>query len=227
MFEAYTEKARRVIFFARYEASQFGCEYIEADFLLLGIAREHPSLCVRWLGANYFELRESISRMYSRGKEIPTSVDLPLSEDSKRVLAYAAEEAERLGQHNIGTEHLFLGLLREPDCTAARVLKTQGQGLKSVRLAIAKGPESSEEEPHFASPTSAVTMKLVNENGDELAVLPHHGRVPNIGEAFSLPDPVDFVATYRVLDVSWQVKPGATSTLRIAEVVLKVRKEKL
>ena len=59
-------------------------------------------------------------------EKIATSVDLPFSNESKRVLAYAAEEAERLGHKHIGTEHLLLGLLREEKCLAAQILQERG-----------------------------------------------------------------------------------------------------
>lgn len=122
MFERYTEKARRVIFFARYEASKYGSPYIETEDLLLGLLREDAALARRAFGSEdarsrSFGATESIRRKIAErgplGKKSPTSVDLPLSNESKRVLAYAGEEAERLANRHIGTEHLLLGLLRE------------------------------------------------------------------------------------------------------------------
>src|ERR1700729_1248553 len=110
MFERYTEKARRVIFFARYEASQFGSPYIETEHILLGLLREDKALSNRFLrpqGA-VESIRKQIEDHTMLGDKVATSVDLPLSDESKRVLAYAAEEAERLGQKHIGTEHLLL-----------------------------------------------------------------------------------------------------------------------
>ena len=120
MFERYTEKARRVIFFARYEASHYGSPYIETEHLLLGLLREDHPLARKVLGSagppsepSIESIKRKISDRGMLGKESPTSVDLPLSNESKRVLAYAAEEAERLAHKHIGTEHLLLGLLRE------------------------------------------------------------------------------------------------------------------
>src|SRR5580658_8419762 len=100
MFERYTEKARRVIFFARYEASQFGSPYIETEHLLLGVLREDKALTNRLLAsnANIEDLRNSITRRGKTGPKISTSVDLPLSHELKRALAYGAEEGERLKQ---------------------------------------------------------------------------------------------------------------------------------
>ena len=135
MFERYTEKARRVIFFARYEASQFGSPYIESEHLLLGLLREDKSLTNRFLRSHSSieSIRKQIEGHTTIREKVSTSVDLPLSHESKRVLAYAAEEAERLSHRHIGTEHLLLGLLREEKCFAAEILRERGLRLSSIR----------------------------------------------------------------------------------------------
>ena len=135
MFERYTEKARRVIFFARYEASQFGSPYIESEHLLLGLLREDKSLTNRFLRshASIESIRKQIEGHTTIREKVSTSVDLPLSHESKRILAYAAEEAERLSHRHIGTEHLLLGLLREEKCFAAEILRERGLRLSTIR----------------------------------------------------------------------------------------------
>jgi ATP-dependent Clp protease ATP-binding subunit ClpC len=135
MFERYTEKARRVIFFARYEASQFGSPYIDTEHLLLGLLREDQALSNRFLRsqASIESIRKQIEGRSAIGEKIPTSVDLPLSEECKRVLHYAAEEAERLSHKHIGTEHLLLGLLREEKSLAAEILHERGLRLSAMR----------------------------------------------------------------------------------------------
>src|SRR6185295_20144551 len=115
MFERYTEQARRVIFFARYETSQFGSEQIEPEHFLLGLYRQDPGLMKRFVpDATGETIRDQIQREAPRRQKISTSTDMPLSHPVKRILAYGAEEAERMGHVHIGTEHLLLGLLREP-----------------------------------------------------------------------------------------------------------------
>ncbi len=135
MFERYTEKARRVIFFARYEASQFGSPYIETEHLLLGLLREDKALTNRFLRshASVESIRKQIEQHTTIREKVSTSVDLPLSNECKRVLAYAAEEAERLSHKHIGTEHLLLGLLREEKCFAAEILQERGLRLPAIR----------------------------------------------------------------------------------------------
>ncbi len=135
MFERYTEKARRVIFFARYEASQFGSPYIETEHLLLGLVREDKALANRFLRsqAAVESIRKQIEGHTTIREKVSTSVDLPLSHECKRVLAYAAEEAERLSHKHIGTEHLLLGLLREEKSFAAEILHERGLRLTTIR----------------------------------------------------------------------------------------------
>src|SRR5947207_2548032 len=140
MFERYTEKARRVIFFARYEASQFGSPFIETEHLLLGLLREDKALTNRFLRshASVESIRKQIEGHTTIREKVSTSVDLPLSNECKRVLAYAAEEAERLSHKHIGTEHLLLGLLREEKCFAAEILHERGLRLSSIREELAR-----------------------------------------------------------------------------------------
>jgi ATP-dependent Clp protease ATP-binding subunit ClpC len=129
MFEKYTEKARRVIFFARYEASQFGSPTIEAEHLLLGLIREDKNLTARFFPrapATIQKIRKEIEGRTLVREKVSTSVDLPFSEECKRVLNSAAEESIRFAHKYIGTEHILLGLLREDKSIAAEILKEYG-----------------------------------------------------------------------------------------------------
>lgn len=133
MFERYTEKARRVIFFARYEASEYGSPFIETEHLLLGLVREEKRFGTLFKAGYPDAIRKQIDERTARRGKISTTVDLPLSNESKRVLSYAAEEADRLGHRHIGTEHLLLGLLREENCFAAEILRQHGLELDQLR----------------------------------------------------------------------------------------------
>jgi ATP-dependent Clp protease ATP-binding subunit ClpC len=143
MFERYTEKARRVIFFARYEASQFGSPLIETEHLLLGLIREDKALTNRFLRSHVASIRQQVESQTTIREKVSTSVDLPLSNESKRVLAYAAGEAERLGHKHIGPEHLLLGLLREEKCFAAQILMERGMRLAVVREELGRNPHEA------------------------------------------------------------------------------------
>jgi len=140
MFERYTEKARRVIFFARYEASQYGSPYIETEHLLLGLLREDRALAKRILGEVNSEegIRAEIERHITSRERISTSVEVPLTLESKKILNLAAEEADRLGHRHIGTEHILLGLLRVEDSLAGKILQARGVRVATLREQVAK-----------------------------------------------------------------------------------------
>jgi len=126
MFERFTEHARRMIFFARYEASSFGSEVIETEHLLLGILREDPDTRSR-LGSEAIEqIRGSITDRALKRERTSTSVDIPLSHDSKRALAYGDEESKKLNHSVIDCGHIILGLLRMENCAAAVLLREHG-----------------------------------------------------------------------------------------------------
>jgi uncharacterized protein (TIGR03435 family) len=139
MFERYTERARRVLFFARYEASVLGSLSIETEHLLLGLLREGKGITSRLFARSHLSLErirgEIVSRSVPREK-VPTSVEIPFAGEAKRVLSYAAEEADRLLHNYIGTEHLLLGILREERSVAASILMNHGLRLDEVREAI-------------------------------------------------------------------------------------------
>ena len=136
MFERYTERARRVLFFARYEASQLGSVSIETEHLLLGLIREGKGLTSRIFARSHLSLeniRKEIEGRTVFREKVSTSVEIPFSAETKRVLQFAAEEADRLLHNYIGTEHLLLGILREERSVAASILMEKGMRLNTVR----------------------------------------------------------------------------------------------
>jgi len=142
MFERFTEKARRVVFFARYEASQYGSSYIDTEHLLLGLWREDPAIRALLRDTQMdSEVRNEVERSIERGKPLPTSMEIPLSADGKKVLLFAAEEADRLGQRHVGTEHMLLGLLRVKDSVGARIARGRGVLIDEFRERLAKAPQ--------------------------------------------------------------------------------------
>lgn len=135
MFERYTEKARKVIFFARYETSQMGADSIATEHLLLGLLRQDSALIRRFLPpAASIEAvkRDVLERAPKYDMKLSVSVDLPLTGESKRALIYAAEDADALAHKPIGTAHLLLGLLREKDCLASEILRAHGLEYSAV-----------------------------------------------------------------------------------------------
>ncbi|HKX82616.1 MAG TPA: Clp protease N-terminal domain-containing protein, partial [Pyrinomonadaceae bacterium] len=142
MFERYTERSRRVIFFARYEALQYGSPVIAPEHILLGLMREDKTVSAR-----FFPYKQTISvdsvrrdveeRIVVRDR-IPQSAELHLSADTKKILFYANEESRHLKNRFIGPEHLLLGLIREERSIAAEILFQYGLRPQDVREEIGR-----------------------------------------------------------------------------------------
>jgi ATP-dependent Clp protease ATP-binding subunit ClpC len=160
MFEKYTEKARRVLFFARYEASQLGSPTIETEHLLLGLIREDKNLTNRFFpktNATIQDIRKEIEVRTIVRDKTSVSVDiLPFSDESKRVLNNAADESERLSHKHIGTEHILLGLLREDKSIAAEILREHGLRPSMVREELSHGPSEKHVQNRTKEPLSLV-----------------------------------------------------------------------
>jgi ATP-dependent Clp protease ATP-binding subunit ClpC len=139
VFERYTEKARRTVFFARYEATQLGSE-ITSEHLLLGLLRDDKAVLRHLLlNVDYESVRHQIAATVQPGDlKLPLNVDLPLAEDAKLVLKFAMEEADLLNMRHIGTEHLLLGMLRDADFPSATVLAKLGADFESLRTKAAE-----------------------------------------------------------------------------------------
>src|SRR5438477_942748 len=175
MFERYTEKARRVIFFARYEASQFGAPAIEPEHLLLGLMREDKTLAGRFFPRAQItieSIRREIEGRTILRERIPTSVELPLAPETKRVLHFSHDESDRLQHRHIGTEHLLLGLLREERSMAAQILFERGLRLAAVRDEIARqsGADARHRKdiPHLLEFSRDLTEDAANDRLDPL-----------------------------------------------------------
>jgi hypothetical protein len=182
MFERYTEIARRVIFFARYNASQFGSMSIESEHLLLGLlsqdSRLHKLLNDPTAAAT---IRTEVERRVAKKEKIPTNVDLPISNECKRILAYAANEAEELNHQMIGCEHLLLGILREEKCLAAEILSERGLKLETLRSEFGKPLEDSPQTAKELSTTNFVV-------GDYIKTLVHRLSHPTLPSRGVVPD---------------------------------------
>ncbi|HUF04951.1 MAG TPA: ATP-dependent Clp protease ATP-binding subunit [Aridibacter sp.] len=142
MFERYTEKARRVIFFARYEALQYGSEVISPEHVLLGLMREDKTISARFFPFRHSltvdTIRREVEERIVPKERIPQSAELHLAPETKRILSYTKEESERLGSRKIGVEHILLGILREESSIAAEILYQYGVRLHGVREKISK-----------------------------------------------------------------------------------------
>ncbi|MBA2378187.1 MAG: ATP-dependent Clp protease ATP-binding subunit, partial [Blastocatellia bacterium] len=142
MFERYTERSRRVIFFSRYEALQYGSPMIAPEHILLGLMREDKTIPARFFpnrnSLNVDLMRREVEDRIVVRDRIPQSAELHLSPETKRILFWANEESRHLKTRHIGPEHLLAGLLREERSVAAEILFAYGLRLQEVREEIVR-----------------------------------------------------------------------------------------
>jgi len=147
VFERYTERARRALFFSRLAISQLGGEAIETEYLLLGLVREAKSFTGDVFDRaelQFDALRTDVQTRMSGRQRLPTTVEIPFTEETKRILNAAVAEANRLGHNYVGTEHLLLGILCEPETGAAQILASHGIKRDVVREEIARATKRSD-----------------------------------------------------------------------------------
>src|SRR5882724_7294407 len=138
MWQRFTERARRVVFFAQEEAGKLGENYVSTEHLLLGMVRENDSVAARILdrmGVSLGRIRSEIERNVLRG-DGKLGQDMQLTPRAKRVIDLAYDEARQLSNNYIGTEHLLLGLIREGEGLAGRVLAKLGVELERTRREV-------------------------------------------------------------------------------------------
>src|SRR5215217_8533476 len=136
MFERYTERSRRVIFFARYEALQYGSPMISPEHILLGLLREDKTISSRFLpfrnSLSVDSVRREVEERIVLRDRIPQSAELHLAPETKKVLFYANEESRHLKNRHIGPEHLLLGIVREERSIAAEIMLQYGLRLQDI-----------------------------------------------------------------------------------------------
>ena len=140
MWQRFTERARRVVFFAQEEAGALGENYVSTEHLLLGMVRENDNVAAQILtdmGVPPETIRTAVQRQATRGEGV-SGKDMELTPRAKRVIDLAYEEAKQLSNNYIGTEHLLLGMLREGEGLAGRVLFEMGIQLEAVRDVICR-----------------------------------------------------------------------------------------
>ena len=149
MNDRFTERVRKVLFLARDEASRLQHEYIGTEHLLLGIVREGEGIAAKVLktmGLDFDQIRIAVEKLVSATGGTVMIGEIPFTPRGKTVLELAVEEARLLNHNYVGTEHLLLGLIREGEGVAARVLLDLGVDRKRVREEILKiiGPGGSQ-----------------------------------------------------------------------------------
>ncbi|MEW6355634.1 MAG: ATP-dependent Clp protease ATP-binding subunit [Planctomycetota bacterium] len=188
MFDRFTDRARKVMTYAKEEAQRFNHDYIGTEHILLGLLKEGSGVAanvLRNLDVDINKIRFEVEKMVASGSDVAKKGNLPFTPRAKKVLELALEEAKGLGHNYIGTEHILLGLLRENEGVAARVLLNLGLKLEEVReevlslLGAEFPPEAEEEKPDKKSKSKTPALDSF---GRDLTALAREGKLdPVIG----------------------------------------------
>jgi len=191
MWQRFTERARKVVFYAQEEAQKFGEGYVSTEHLLLGLVRESDSVAARVLeklGVSLNRIRAEVEKQLPRGDARP-SQDMTLTPRAKRVIDLAYDEARNLNNNYIGTEHLLLGLIREGDGLAGRVLAKLGVELERARREVmslqdneTQTKSGSRSSGSSSSAGTQAKTQTLDEFGRDLTELAREGRLdPVVG----------------------------------------------
>ncbi len=161
MFDRFTDRAKKVMNLARQEAQRFNHEYLGTEHILLGLVQEGSGVAanvLRQMTIDLNKIRSEVEKLVKTGPSMVTMGQLPFTPRAKKVLELSMEEASNLGHNYIGTEHLLLGLIKENEGIAAKVLTNLGVKLEDVREEVLEflGAETNDEEEEETTSESPV-----------------------------------------------------------------------
>ena len=184
MFERFTEKAIKVIMLAQEEARRLGHNFVGTEQILLGLIGEGTGVAAKVLksmGVNLKDARVEVEKIIGRGSGF-VAVEIPFTPRAKRVLELSLEEARQLGHNYIGTEHLLLGLIREGEGVAARVLENLGVDLAKVRTQVIRMLGETAEVTSGGGGKGSTKTPTLDEFGTNLTQLAAEGKLdPVVG----------------------------------------------
>ena len=184
MFERFTEKAIKVIMLAQEEARRLGHNFVGTEQILLGLIGEGTGVAAKVLksmGVNLKDARVEVEKIIGRGSGF-VAVEIPFTPRAKRVLELSLEEARQLGHNYIGTEHLLLGLIREGEGVAARVLENLGVDLAKVRTQVIRMLGETAEVATGGGGKGSTKTPTLDEFGSNLTQLASEGKLdPVVG----------------------------------------------
>ncbi|HEX2468504.1 MAG TPA: ATP-dependent Clp protease ATP-binding subunit [Solirubrobacterales bacterium] len=187
MFERFTERARQVVVLAQEEARTLKHNYIGTEHILLGLLREEEGLAARVLESldiTVERVRAQVVRIVGSGEEV-TSGQIPFTPRAKKVLELALREALSLGHNYIGTEHILLGLVRENEGVAARILldfDADSEKIRNEVIRMLSGPGGRRQGAGAGSGEGKKSSKLLDQFGRNLTKLASEGKLdPVIG----------------------------------------------
>ncbi|KAL4192098.1 hypothetical protein AMTRI_Chr06g192310 [Amborella trichopoda] len=191
MFERFTEKAIKVIMLAQEEARRLGHNFVGTEQILLGLIGEGTGIAAKVLksmGINLKDARVEVEKIIGRGSGF-VAVEIPFTPRAKRVLELSLEEARQLGHNYIGSEHLLLGLLREGEGVAARVLENLGADPSNIRTQVIRmvGESTEAVGAGVGGGSSGNKMPTLEEYGTNLTKLAEEGKLdPVVGRQMQI-----------------------------------------
>ena len=191
MFDRFTDRAKKVMNLARQEAQRFNHEYLGTEHILLGLVQEGSGVAanvLRNMQIDLSKIRTEVEKLVKTGPAMVTMGQLPFTPRAKKVLELSMEEAGNLGHNYIGTEHLLLGLIKENEGIAAKVLTNLGVKLEDVREEVLEflGAEPGEEDEEEAGETaisggsSKSKTPALDAFGRDLTELAREGKLDNV-----------------------------------------------
>lgn len=168
MFERFTDRARHVVVFAQEEARRLNHNHIGTEHILVALSIESEGIAGRTLdalGVSVEQIREQIEEIVSRGQSAPSS-HTPFTKEAKRALELSLREALQLGDNHIGTEHLLLGLIRQEDDVAVRILERLGTDTQSVEQEVHRTVMGGVGQTSSASMRKGLTVSMEEVSGD-------------------------------------------------------------
>lgn len=186
MWERFTERAKHVVSAAREEATRLGSEYVRTEHILLGLCREPDGIAARALenlGVNLDELSLEIEHQIQKGNAVVSNDDIAFTPRAKKVLELAVEEARRFNHNYIGTEHILLGLVKEGEGIAAKVLQDMKIDLEKIQAEVIRLlGDSSKPSGQQASTSKKSQTPALDTFGRDLTALAHEDKLdPVIG----------------------------------------------
>src|SRR6185295_16153269 len=174
MFDRFTDRARKVMSFARQEAERFNHDYIGTEHILLGLVKEGSGVAANVLEnleVDLEKVRLEVEKLVKPAPDVVTIGQLPFTPRAKKVLEFAIDEARALDHNYVGTEHLLLGLLREQEGLAAQVLLNLGLKLDDVRSEVMDflGAETSQQGKEGAAGHEGPSEGTAASSGEQAA----------------------------------------------------------
>ncbi len=188
MSTRFTDRAQKVILIAQEEAKRLNHDYVGTEHILLGLVALGEGVAAQVLtnlGVDFRKVRQEIEKIVGTGDNMMLLGEIPFTPRAKKVLEYAVEEAQHMGHSYIGTEHILLGLIREEEGVAARVLENLGLKLEAVREAVLEfigEGEEPQQQKESQSPKGKTKTPTLDEFARDLTQLAREGKLdPVIG----------------------------------------------